>query len=97
MEGKISSSPEEESDSHGDVSRHYFHSDYGYYGSPPPPPTKVSLTSSDSIFSSDVPDMTPLVKDVQKMSSLEKRLAEQEILMVKQSSAMSTIIFTRYS
>ena len=35
VEGKISSSPEEESDSHGDVSRHYFHSDYGYYGSPP--------------------------------------------------------------
>ena len=57
----------------------------------PPPPTKVSLMSSDSIFSSDIPDMTHLDKDVQKMSSLEKRLSEQEMSMVKQSSAMSEL------
>ena len=47
--------------------------------------------SSDSIFSSNYPDMAPLGKDVQKISSLEKRLSEQENLMSKQASAMSEL------
>ena len=50
--------------------------------------------SLDSIFSSNVPDMTPLGKDAQRMYSLEKRLSEQSSAMSELSESVKRLLFS---